>query len=161
MYLVADSLAQAKEDLRRDWGTDRRLGWAIDTGTPVSEPLAAEASRRVPRARRDALRRGRLVAERQAILAVVPPNPTAAIRAEAERARLQQDREDLAAGTGRYRDHPVASALRELQQAEGSIARLERNLPAGAAPGTSGGRGERSWPSRERDSSARRGGSPI
>lgn len=45
VYVVADSLEQANEDLRRDWGTDQRLGWVIDTGTPVIEPLEAEVSR--------------------------------------------------------------------------------------------------------------------
>jgi hypothetical protein len=83
----------------------------------------------VARPMRDALRRGRLVAEREAILAVVPPDPAAQIRAaELQRSRLQRDREDLAVGKGRYRDHPVAHAIRELHQAEVNIARLERIL---------------------------------
>jgi hypothetical protein len=48
---------------------------------------------------RDALRCGRLVAERAAISAVVPPDPAAHIRAaELRRSRLQREREDLAAG---------------------------------------------------------------
>jgi hypothetical protein len=131
VYVVADTLSQAKEDLCREWGTDRRLGWVIDTAGPVTDPLSAEMSPTVARPMRDALRRGRLVAEREAVLAVVPPDPAAQIRAaELQRSRLQRDREDLAAGKGRYRDHPVAHAIRELHQAEVNIARLERNLAA-------------------------------
>ena len=129
VYVVADSLGQAKEDLRREWETDRRLGWVIDTAEPVTDPLSAETSPSVARSMRDALRRGRLVAECNAILAVVPPDPSVHIRAaELRRSRLQRDRDDLAAGRGRYRDHPVAHAIRELNHAEVNIARLERNL---------------------------------
>ena len=129
VYVVADSMDQAKEDLRREWGTDRRLGWVIDTGTPITDPLSAEMSPHVARPMRDALRRGRLVAERQAILAVAPPNPSVHIRAaELQRSRLQREREDLGAGKGRYRDDPVAHALWELRQAEIGIAGIEGNL---------------------------------
>lgn len=138
VYVVADSLDQAKEDLRREWETDRRLGWVIDTGGPVTDPLSAEMSPSVTRPVRDALRRGRLVAERDAILAVVPPDPSAHIRTdELQRSRLQRDRDGLAAGKGRYRDHPVADAIRELHHAEVNIARLERRprqLPLSPGP---------------------------
>lgn len=69
------------------------------------------------------------MAEREAILAVGPPDPAVHIRAaELQRGRLQREREDLAAGNGRYRDHPVAHAIWELHHAEVNIARLERNL---------------------------------
>ncbi|HEV2760626.1 MAG TPA: AAA family ATPase, partial [Acidimicrobiales bacterium] len=76
IYVVADSLEQAAEDLRREWKAERRLTWAID------HPPAP--GRRLTAPHRDveaALRRGRLLAERHAILAVVPADPTAAIRA--------------------------------------------------------------------------------
>jgi hypothetical protein len=129
VYVVADSLEQATEDLVREWGTDRRLGWVIDTGTPMTNPLDAENSRSVARPMRDALRHGRLVAERDAILAVIPPDPSAEIRAvELQRSRLDKERDELAKGTGRYRAHPVAQAIRTLAGAESDVARLERNL---------------------------------
>ena len=74
---------------------------------PVTDPLSAETSPSVARSMRDALHRGRLVAERDAILAVVPPDPSAHIwAAEVQRSRLQRDRDDLVSGRGRYRDHP-------------------------------------------------------
>jgi hypothetical protein len=129
VYVVADSLEQATDDLVREWGTDRRLGWVIDTGTPMTNPLDVERSRSVARPMRDALRHGRLVAERDAILAVIPPDPSAEIRAvELQRSRLDKERHELAKGTGRYRDHPVSQAIRTLAGAESDVARLERNL---------------------------------
>jgi len=129
VYVVADSLEQANEDLRREWGTDRRLGWVIDTGTPMTNPAEIEASRIVNRPMRDALRHARLLAERDAILAVIPHDPSTEIRAaELQRSFVDKDRKDLAAGTGRYRDHPVAHALEGLNVAESNVARLERNL---------------------------------
>jgi hypothetical protein len=151
VYVVADSLGQAKEDLCREWGADRRLGWVIDTATPMTDPLSAELSATVAQSLRDALRRGRLVAERAAILAVVPPDPSAHIRAaELQRSRLQRDREDLAAGKGPYRDHPVAHVIRELHHAEVNIARLERNLAGPAPPGPTARCGAPSWPNGDR-----------
>ena len=56
LYLAADDLAQAQEDLVRAWANERRWRWAIDTATPerdVTEPLA--------------LRREGLVAERRSM----------------------------------------------------------------------------------------------
>ncbi len=107
VYVVADSLEQAKEDLRREWGTDRRIGWVIDSRTPVTDPLLVEVTPSVARPMRDALRHGRLVAERDAILAGMPPDPSAEIRAaELARGRLERERNDLAKGAGQFRDHP-------------------------------------------------------
>jgi hypothetical protein len=135
VYVVADSADQAREDLCREWGTDRRLGWVIDTGTSITDPRSAELSPTVARPMRDALRRGRLLAERAAIVAVAPADPSAHIRAtELQRTRLQHEREALAAGEGRYRDHPVAHALWERRQAEINIARIERNLASSGFP---------------------------
>ncbi|MDQ3898630.1 MAG: hypothetical protein M3326_15535, partial [Actinomycetota bacterium] len=54
VYVVADSFGQAKEDLRREWEPDRRLGWVIDTASPVTDPLAAEMSPSVAPPLRDA-----------------------------------------------------------------------------------------------------------
>ncbi len=158
VYVVADSLDQAKADLRHEWSTDRRLGWVIDTGTPLTHPLSAEASPYVPAATREALRIGRLVAERDAILAVVPPDPTAEIRAaELRRSRLDAERRDLEVGTGRYQDEPLGRAVRELHRVERDVARLERNL---SLSGTSRA-DRRDWQSgladartRERDATA-------
>jgi hypothetical protein len=45
VYLCADDLDQAREDLCRSWATERRWKWALDTGTPEvadreSQPMA-------------------------------------------------------------------------------------------------------------------------
>ena len=68
VYVVADSLEQAAEDLRREWKVERRLTWAIDRAPTIG---------RTPPGRdvEAALRRGELLAERHALLATVPVDP--------------------------------------------------------------------------------------
>ncbi|MDQ6838132.1 MAG: AAA family ATPase [Actinomycetota bacterium] len=134
VYVVADNVEQATEDLVREWSAERRPVWVIDSGTPVTDPAAVEASLQVARPMREALRRGRLAVERAAIVAVIPPDPSAEIRdVEQQRARISAEREDLAAGTGRYRSGPIAHAVGELQRAEMNVARLERNVSRSGA----------------------------
>jgi hypothetical protein len=41
-WVVADDLAHAAEDLRRDWSTRRTPTWAIDTGLPDYEAITSE-----------------------------------------------------------------------------------------------------------------------
>jgi len=129
VYVVADDAEQAREDLVREWSAERRPAWVIDSGTPATDPAAVEASQRVARPMRDALRRGRLAAERAAIAAVIPPDPSAELRTvEKDLRRIHRQREDLAAGTGRYADRPIGRAVWELGQAEMNVARLKRDL---------------------------------
>jgi DNA repair exonuclease SbcCD ATPase subunit len=120
IYVVADSVEQAAEDLRREWSVERRLTWAIDQ-VPV-------AGRRLAAQRRDVesvLRRGRLQAERRAMLAAVPADPTAAIRStERELERLRRRRADLEEGRGTYANHPVNRAALDHEQAQENVARL-------------------------------------
>ena len=102
VYVVADDVDQAREDLVREWSAERRPAWVIDSGTPATDPAAVDASSRVARPMRDALRRGHLAAERGAIAAVIPANPSAELRTvEKDLARIRRQREDLAAGKGR------------------------------------------------------------
>ena len=75
VYVVADDVDQAREDLVREWSAERRPSWVIDSGTPLTDPAAVEASMGVAKPMRDALRRGRTAAERAAIAAVTPPDP--------------------------------------------------------------------------------------
>jgi hypothetical protein len=42
VYVVADGTAMAVEDLKRDWGHERRPAWAIDTGLPATGDLTPE-----------------------------------------------------------------------------------------------------------------------
>jgi hypothetical protein len=129
VYVVADSVEQAVEDLRRDWRAERRLTWAIDRSPGTG---------RSPAARRDvdaALRRGQLLAERRALLATVPANPFAAIRvAERELDRLRRRRADLESGRGSYANHPLNRAVLDLKQAEANVARLQGNLTGRRLP---------------------------
>ena len=57
LYLVADDLDQAREDLARHWERERRERWAIDTGTP--QPGAAELEPPEPAALRKLAAPGR------------------------------------------------------------------------------------------------------
>jgi hypothetical protein len=129
VYAVADTLSQATEDLARDWSVQRRPAWVIDSGTPATDPAAVEADPRVAAPMRAALRRGRLQAERHAIAAAIPPDPTADIQAvERDRDRLQRQQDDLRAGTGVYARQPIGEAMRALGQAESNLNRIEGHL---------------------------------
>ena len=76
VYVVADPPEQAAEDLGRVWCQSRRIGWAIDQGTPALG-IGAELAPAVP-AVSASLRHARLVAERAAVAAVVPSDPRSA-----------------------------------------------------------------------------------
>jgi len=78
VHVVADRLDQAAEDLTRDWSVDHRARWAIDSGTPATEPLAVEHHDQAPAGMRAALHHARLQAERDAVAAAIPedPNPS-------------------------------------------------------------------------------------
>ena len=65
VYVVADSVEQAADDLRGSWAQSRRVGWAIDQGTPAP-------GRPGPDVLDDSLLHARLVAEREALAAGVP-----------------------------------------------------------------------------------------
>jgi conjugative relaxase-like TrwC/TraI family protein len=126
-YVVADNLAIAVEDLRRDWSAERRQAWAIDTGTPTRDPLAAEADPAVPAKLRTSLRVARLAAERDAVAAAVPPDPLSERIAVGYRlAEARERRDDLRYGRGEWRGteageaaHDLADAGARRHQAEG------------------------------------------
>ncbi|MHB1534511.1 MAG: AAA family ATPase, partial [Acidimicrobiales bacterium] len=103
VHAVADNPGQAVEDLVRDWSTERRQTWAIDTGRPDPDakgPLAVEADPAAPGALRATLGRGRLKAERDALVATLRAEPP---------------------------DQPQA-ALQHLKDLDGRISRLNRRL---------------------------------
>ena len=79
VYTVADSVEVAAEELAGLWSSQRRQMWAIDSGTPATEAAAVEASPKVAARMRQALRHGRLAAERDAVAAVIPADPSAHI----------------------------------------------------------------------------------
>jgi hypothetical protein len=103
VHVVADDLEQAAEDLARDWAVDHRARWAIDSGTPATQPLAVEHHEAAPVGMRAALRHARLEAERQAIAAAIPPDPRSDLaNLDRQLAELRQDRAHLLTGQGRY-----------------------------------------------------------
>ena len=113
VHVVADDLDQAAEDLLRDWTVDHRARWAIDSGTPATEPLAVEDDGKAPAGMRAALRHARLEAERQAVAAAVPPDVSADIaKVDRELAELRRDRIHLLTGQGRYTATPTGQAAR-------------------------------------------------
>ncbi len=113
VYVVADTVDQAADDLRRDWSTERRQRWAIDTGTPTPD----KTQERRPKARA-ADRRRVLEAERAELAAVIPINPTRELGRDIQRLQqLRQDLADLPTGRGRWANEPEGKAAQALQEA--------------------------------------------
>ncbi|HEX8770082.1 MAG TPA: MobF family relaxase, partial [Acidimicrobiales bacterium] len=112
VYVVADSAEQAAEDLCRSWSQSRRIGWAIDRGTPAPGADVTEAAPLSP-VLSASLRHARLLAEREALAAVIPADPGYALR-DAER-RVQQLEYALKGldegdGWGAWKGTPVGDA---------------------------------------------------
>jgi hypothetical protein len=111
VHIVADSVEQAVEDLGRVWSPSRRIGWAIDRGTPAPG-IGPEAVPDVP-AVSASLRHARLVAEREAVAAVVPSDPSSAYyRTRNTVDHLQRQLADLdkAEGWGEWRGTTLGEA---------------------------------------------------
>jgi conjugative relaxase-like TrwC/TraI family protein len=120
VHIVADNLDQAAEDLTRDWSIDHRARWAIDSGTPATEPLAVEHHAQAPAGMRAALHHARLQAERRAIAAVIPEDPSPElVKVEQQLAELRRDRRHLLTGQGRYAGTPEGQAARRYIDARG------------------------------------------
>jgi len=113
VYVVADSVDQAADDLRSSWAQSRRIGWATDTGTPVRDSLDVETSLRVAPEESVGLRHARLVAERRALAAVIPVDPGYAVdnaRTQVMRLKGALESLDRADGWGEWSDTPVGDA---------------------------------------------------
>jgi hypothetical protein len=133
-YVIADDLDQAIEDLQREWSVERRPRWAIDTGTPISDPTLFERDGTVPSPLQATLRRARLRAERDAVVAAVPADPSAAIASvSAQLARLRRERADLEVVLGRHFPGPQGQAARDLQDAIRRRREAERTAAMPAA----------------------------
>lgn len=108
-WVVADDVAQARDDLLREWSAEARARWAIDTSGPD------------PRPRRPwiwpgrVLDRAALEAERRALLSVIPPDPWPALRAAHHRlAALHQAEHDLPTAGGVWQHTDVGRAAQWL-----------------------------------------------
>ncbi len=119
VHIVGDDLDQAREDLTRDWSSERRQRWAIDTGTPIHHhqiPPAGQAE--IDEALLDA----RLRAERDAIAAVIPPDHRAEIgRLTGEVSWTRRELEDLERGGGLHAATPEGRARLALRIASGNL----------------------------------------
>lgn len=118
VYVVADDLEVARDDLCRDWAHERRWTWAIDTGTPGTAPQG-------DRARDLVLARAALVRERDALRALIPPDA----RAEREALERQIDHLESRLGSlraGRSQDPDVQELDRAWARAQRDRAEAER-----------------------------------
>jgi hypothetical protein len=131
VHVVADNLDQAVEDLTRDWAVDHRARWAIDSGTPATEPLAVEHHDHAPAGMRAALRHARLDAERQAVAAAIPRDPSPEIgEVDRQLAARRRNHTDLLTGRGRYLGTPEGDAARQLILARQEYSDAQRHLAA-------------------------------
>jgi conjugative relaxase-like TrwC/TraI family protein len=113
VHAVADDIDQAIEEITHDWSHDRNQQWITRTATAVGIDPAVQTLPDDPDTRR-----ARLVAELDALERHAPPDVTVELAAaQADLDGLHRSRDDLAQGTGRWRDTPAGSAARQLNQA--------------------------------------------
>lgn len=142
VHVVADDLDQAIEDLGREWSTERRDRWTIDTDSP-----AAPGDRRRPDlASRVAsgLRTARLRVERAAVLATLPPDRSRELlHAHQEIHRVETSIGDLQTGRGEFDGTPVGQAALRLNVAKRDLRTADGVLSGGGL----GWRMRRRWTS--------------
>ena len=114
VYVAADDLDVAREDLERAWQRERRWRWAIDTGTPeINGPEIN--GRRSERESLHSLRRQALVAERATYKAAFPVDLSEERRqATSERAAAVRQLERLRLDQGRTAGGELGQAAGEL-----------------------------------------------
>jgi hypothetical protein len=123
VHAVADDVAQAIEDITRDWSLDRNQGWITRTAA-IGVDQSIQTLRDDPEARR-----ARLIAELDALEHHAPPDVIAElIAARTELDRLRQDRDDLAGGTGRWQDTPGGRAASQLDRARREHEHAQRRM---------------------------------
>jgi hypothetical protein len=81
----ADDLDQVESDLRREWGSERRQCWAIDTGTPITELLEVEDSYLIAPAESMALRLARVDHERGVLRSSIPIDESTGMAPDVQR----------------------------------------------------------------------------
>ena len=110
VHTVADTHAQALDDLAAAWQRPDPQRWIID-----DRPDPAHADR-TPRHIHSDLRHARLHAEHDTLLTLQATltDPTESDRLAIEWRRLERDRSDLRAGTGDWADTPAGAAARRL-----------------------------------------------
>jgi conjugative relaxase-like TrwC/TraI family protein len=121
VYAVADDLEQAVEDLERSWAMSRRIGWAIDRSMPSKDSSAVQAAKAMDHTVAAHIRHARLVVEREALAAVIPPDAEYAYhaaRSHVEDLEYRLDAMDRGDGYG-MRGTPVGDAAIAWKEALG------------------------------------------
>jgi hypothetical protein len=127
-WVVADDLAQAAEDLRRDWSVRRTPTWALDAVLPATtfkEAVVSLANPGHARVVALALAQARATAKAVGHLHAFDLTPELA-EARAALHQAEQARADLLAGRGVYRGTDAGQALSDLARAETGVAAARR-----------------------------------
>ena len=142
VWTVADDLAQAREDLAREWSSERRPTWAIDIGLPGAGQLDRTALATLPvgdRVHAIAVVGAQARLSADAMRAALPADPSPKLDAATDTlTRLRRERADLESGTGVHGQTAVGQALKGLRDALAELRSAEQ-----AAQGSSSWRGRR------------------
>ena len=140
VWVVADDIGQAREDLVREWSSERRPTWAIDTGIPGPGELDRATLAALPvsdRVRAIALVGAQARLGADAARAALPPEPGPKLEpATATLAGLRQQRADLEAAAGAYEQTEAGQAVRDLRASGAELGPLSILLSTVAAGGT-------------------------
>lgn len=115
LHAVADTAAQAIEEIETDWATDRHQRWVTQTAAPAPDTMRV----RPVDVDRAALRE-RLHSERQRLLNLAPPDMLHdIIDANHRHTTLKESLRDLQDGHGQWRDSDAGDTARKLSKARG------------------------------------------
>jgi conjugative relaxase-like TrwC/TraI family protein len=115
LHAVADTTAQAIDDIRTDWSIDRHQRWVTQTAAPAPDGMRAR-----PVDVDRTARRVRLEEERERLLDLAPPDPFLDIvRANDRRKALKESLCDLEVGAGQWRNTDAGEVARGLVEAKG------------------------------------------
>ena len=127
-WVVADDLAQAADDLRRDWSVRRTSTWALDAGLPalpIKEAVVSLATPDHARVVALALAGSRAIANATAELQSLDLAPELA-EARAAVHHAEQARADLLAGRGAYLGTDAGQAVSDLARADAGLSAAQR-----------------------------------
>jgi conjugative relaxase-like TrwC/TraI family protein len=135
VWTVADNLAQAVEDLRRDWSTQRTPTWALDSVLTDRATLTRERLHALPpdqQAHVAALLHAETALAGDAIMGIGLPDRAATLgQAEDALAQARQARTDLDNGTGLWQATDAGRAVRDLVQARQARQEAEQAVDNG------------------------------
>jgi conjugative relaxase-like TrwC/TraI family protein len=127
-WVVADDLAQAADDLRRDWSARRTPTWALDAVLPATTFKEAVVSLATPGQARVValvLAGSRAIANATPQLQAVRSAPGLS-EARSALQRAEQARVDLLAGRGAYLGTDAGQAVADLARADAGLAGARR-----------------------------------